>query len=221
MATQPSGVSSSAGSTRQPIDPDERDPESIASGNRTSADRVSPGNGNGIVDRDESRTRTRTRKKAAPLAAETLAVETQSEVTSETSSGKTRRRRRKAAAAAPDGKAAARGLFEMVELFTISKFGPDGAFSLTERMLIEEPLGRLITKYGSLADQFGGLIDPALVLAGLAIYVVRITALTKPAPAVEQAAQPGIQVTPDMQPDTPLPVADDLIASVLGGAVNR
>lgn len=114
-----------------------------------------------------------------------------------------------------DGKQAARGLMEMVEVFTVATFGYEAAFSPTERFMIEDPLTRVIEKYGAAVGQYSGLVDPIMLLAGLGMYAVRMDALYNDRRAKEKEAkqyeaeaqrrksqQPGPtdQFTPEGQP---------------------
>lgn len=119
----------------------------------------------------------------------------------------------------PDGKQAAQGLIEIVDLFAITRFGPDAMMTVTERFLIADPLARLIEKYGSVADRFSGVIDPLLVVAGLAMYGIRLGGLATsqqqpPAPP----APPAQQAAPVQQAaEQAIPVAFENVFSMFGG----
>jgi hypothetical protein len=94
---------------------------------------------------------------------------------------------RKAKAVAPTADEAAmavHGLIEIVQTFTIARFGPDAAFNAVELSLIEPSLARLFERYGSVANQFGWLLDPMLVAAGLGLYALRI------GPQIRQQTEP-------------------------------
>lgn len=100
---------------------------------------------------------------------------------------------------AADSAAAATGLLEMVELFAVARFGQTAAFSASERMFIEGPLGRLIEKYGNVADKFGGLIDPVMLAFGATLYGIRLVNMAAPVQAQPAPRRdvPPVPVTPE------------------------
>jgi hypothetical protein len=121
-----------------------------------------------------------------------------------------------------DGAAAARGLMEMVELFAVAKFGPGALFSFSERIMIEAPLARLIEKYGNVAEQFSAIIDPALVIAGVAMYAIRLSTLPlQGEPGAKQPDQPKPPSTDNGKgpsTDTPMPTVTPELGAMFGGA---
>lgn len=142
---------------------------------------------------------------------------------------KTRGRKAKTAIKpTPDQAAeAVRGIVEVVQLFAVTRFGPEGMFTPTELALIEPSLVRLVERYGSVASQFSFLLDPLLVAAGVAMYAYRL------APHISKQAgdQPGDQpggTPPDKQPDQPpgdngavRMLSPDQVWDYAGGAHNR
>lgn len=70
-------------------------------------------------------------------------------------------------------------ILEMVQAFTVTRFGTEAAFSPTELMLIQPSLTRIIERYGSAANQFSWLVDPALVIAGGIIYAGRLASMIR------------------------------------------
>jgi hypothetical protein len=156
--------------------------------------------------------------------------------------GKTRGRPKKAPKI--DGKMAARGMLDFVEIFTVGILGPEAAFSANEARNIEEPLGRMIERYGSALGQYSALMDPILLLTGLGMYAYRVDALyaerrakqaEKPREAEivrevklqdfeETMAAAGYQPehiapapAPNGDPSNPTANVDPLIASMVGG----
>lgn len=138
----------------------------------------------------------------------------------------TRPRAKKETAPKVDATESARGLIEMVELFTQAKFGEQGRFNLTERALIEPALGRILERYASVMDQFSGFTDPLLLLGGLGMFAIRLRAATvdqaapveQPAPVTDQAGQaelPGLDDNRQV-----IPSADPLIANMLGSRLS-
>lgn len=135
--------------------------------------------------------------------------------------GKGPGRPRKIEKAKPDSKAAAQSLIELVQLFTVTKFGPTAEFTPTELYMIQPSLERLIDRYGSVADQFGGFIDPALLLVGIGIYAIRLNAASKEQAQAQAAANLAAQgFGPAEQPPEPPAVTapiSDMFGGVFGG----
>lgn len=116
---------------------------------------------------------------------------------------------------------AARGLMEMAELFAVARLGPAATFTPMERVLIEAPLGRLIERYGSLAEQYSALIDPAMVVVGILLYGIRLSGAASPAqpgPAEPGPVQPG---PAEIESPAVNPTVDPSIADFFGGVLNR
>lgn len=152
----------------------------------------------------------------------TLSLETK-EVESPAKKPATRTRAKKEPVARIDASESARGLIEMVELFTRAKFGSDGEFNLTERALIEPALTRLLERYAPAMEQFSVLTDPLLLLGGLGMFAVRLRGVIKDQapqkpdqPGQPADVDPGIPVVqPEAEPV--IPVVDSSIADLLGG----
>lgn len=169
---------------------------------------VGVGNGTGSGNADDSSAANpepRTRKRRNVPKPETILEIETSEIIETDPPAKTevkRKRRAKVSGPKPDGKEAAAGLLEMVELFTVTRFGPEGAFNSTERFCIEKPLARLIEKYGNVAERYGGLIDPIMVLAGVVMYGMRLSAVTQNPPSDDNRGG-GVPTPPDPQQPPP------------------
>jgi hypothetical protein len=123
-----------------------------------------------------------------------------------------------------DGATSAHGLLEFIELFAVAKLGPGAQFTPTERLFIEPSLAGIIERYGSTAQQFSFLLDPAMLIIGAAIYGTRLAKLVqdqntgnpdqngpaKPPPAPPPPAPPA-----KTAPDT-IPVSDEQLFSQVG-----
>jgi len=98
----------------------------------------------------------------------------------------------------------ATGLLQLVEVFAVGRFGADGAFTTEEKFLIEGPLSRLIERYGSLANQYSGLIDPVMLLIGAGIYGARIVAILR-----QKVADKATVAPPGVKNDNPASFSDN------------
>lgn len=202
---------------------DSADPTGAATGDPTGAESIVRGRDRSANPDNRYATR------AAPTESEgtekTISVEPQEVV-------KGRRGRKPASQPARASKAksieesklAAQGVIEMVEIFAKARFGEDAALTLTERVLIEQPLTNVIQRYAAITDRFSGLIDPIMIAAGAIMYSARLASLAKPS----DNDRPGNQPKPPAAPETPkpsngvpLPTASPDVFNMVGSLSNR
>ena len=189
------------------------------------------GTGNGIPARNDpdgngvgssvgdSRTANTEGEKQAGAPKETLEIEPQkvSDPPPKTSHKKGQGKSSKAKE--KDDADAAKGLMEMVEIFAVARFGSAAKFNDQERFLIESPLTRLIEKYGDVSDRFSGIIDPAMVAAGVIVYSIRLASMVETKTPVKPTpmAKPAVPAPNGNGKHDPLPSAPDGIFDILDG----
>jgi hypothetical protein len=124
-----------------------------------------------------------------------------------------------------DAAIGALALMDFVESFTVPLLGDQAHFNPLERSTIEPALARTIKRYGSIYDKFGGLIDPVLLIAGVAMYTLRLNAIASQPPAPPKPTEgrdtgAGWSAPPAPERENVVPTAPPEIFQVIGNALS-